>query len=124
MPNYTLHPPDGLNIHGTPYTVAEATTLRAILTENMGDMDFAACVYDSASPTNKVFDVHGVYDEVHGSYTHIYEKPAEVDPWDASGGEHDLIGDSADTYNYYGVDQSEYTISGKWDYNDIDFDEF
>lgn len=124
MPDYTLHPPDGLDVHGTPYTVAEATRLSQILAENMGDIDFAACVYDSASPTNMVYDVNGIYDEIQGTYTQIYERPPEPDFWDDSDIGEDLIGENAGTFNNYQVDQSEYTNTGNWNYNDIDLDEF
>ena len=124
MPDYTLHPPHGLDVQGTPYTVAEPTKLSQILSENMGDIDFAACVYDGASPTNMVYDVDGIYDEVQGTYTHIYERPSEPDLWDDSDVGDDLISENSGVFNYYEVDQSGYTNPGNWNYDDIDFDEF
>jgi hypothetical protein len=90
----------------------------------MGDIDFAACVYDGASPTNMVYDVDGIYDEVQGTYTHIYERPSEPDLWDDSDVGDDLIGENSGVFNYYEVDQSGYTNPGNWNYDDIDFDEF
>jgi hypothetical protein len=111
VPNYTLHPPEGLDLHGAPYTVQTSTQLGDILRENMGDIDFAACLYDPTAPTNRVFDVNGIYDEVDGTYTHMYEKPDDQT--------HEHHGQS-----YYESGHGGYTDSGIWDYDDIDFDEF
>jgi hypothetical protein len=46
----------------------------------MGDTDFAACLGDW---TNKVFDVHVVYDRTTFKTIHEYEKPKidEDDDW-------------------------------------------
>jgi hypothetical protein len=123
VPNYTLHPPEGLNIHGSPYTVEASTQLSNILRENMGDIDFAACLYDPTAPTNRVFDVDGIYNESEGTYTHIYEKPKD-ESFDDEDFE-DYEGPDADhVSSHYDFNQSEYTGPETWDYNDIDFDEF
>lgn len=58
MPNYTLLPPDDMNIVGTPHTVDRATTLSDLLQPNMGAVDFVACL---GSWNHRVFDVHGIY---------------------------------------------------------------
>jgi hypothetical protein len=124
VPNYTLHPPDGLNIHGAPYTVEISTQLSDILRENMGDIDFAACLYDPTAPTNRVFDVDGIYDETDGTFTQIYEKPedhAAIDDEDFDG-DGNLPDDGGQSY--YEFNKSEYTDPSIWDYDDIDFDEF
>lgn len=43
VPDYTLFPPDGLNIVGNPTTVTSPTRLSSLLGPNMGDVDWAAC---------------------------------------------------------------------------------
>lgn len=50
MPNYTLYPPDGLNIAGNPVTVTEPTPLSELLQENMGSCHWAACTEVIPSP--------------------------------------------------------------------------
>jgi Putative adhesin Stv domain len=124
VPNYTLHPPEGLNIHGAPYTVEASTQLSNILRENMGDIDFAACLYDPTVPTNRVFDVDGIYDETDGTFTHIYEKPEDQTVFDDEDFEDDHSTHHDNAQSYYDFDQSEYTDPKTWDYNDIDFEEF
>jgi Putative adhesin Stv domain len=44
VPNYTLHPPNGLNIMGSPVTVSQPTTLNTLLRANMGNVRWAACL--------------------------------------------------------------------------------
>ena len=44
MPNYTLYPPTGLNILGNPTTVTQPTNLSNLLTPNMGNVWWAACL--------------------------------------------------------------------------------
>jgi RHS repeat-associated protein len=43
VPNYTLFPPDGLNILGNPTTVSTPTSLNTLLQPNMGNVNWAAC---------------------------------------------------------------------------------
>ena len=43
IPNYTLYPPKGLNIMGTPITVKTSTNLQEMLRPNMGNVKWAAC---------------------------------------------------------------------------------
>jgi RHS repeat-associated protein len=43
MPNYTLFPPDGLNIMGTPVVVSSPEQLSTLLQPNMGMVHWAAC---------------------------------------------------------------------------------
>ncbi|RNG30509.1 putative T7SS-secreted protein [Streptomyces botrytidirepellens] len=43
LPDYTLFPPKGLNIEGTPVTVDKATPLSHLLQPNMGRVHWAAC---------------------------------------------------------------------------------
>ncbi len=43
MPNFTLAPPNGLNIQGNPITVSQPTRLNYLLRPNMGACHFAAC---------------------------------------------------------------------------------
>ncbi len=69
MPDYTIYPPDGLNILGTPQTVLVPTRLSELLRENMGDVHLAVCTYDDTCQTGKVYDVEGIWDETTGSFT-------------------------------------------------------
>jgi hypothetical protein len=68
MPDYTIYPPDGLNIMGTPQTVANPTPLSQLINENMGAVDLAVCPYDATCPTGKVYDVDGIFDEWTGTF--------------------------------------------------------
>ena len=43
MPNYTLYPPEGLNIMGNPTTVNSPKTLKKLIKPNMGNVKWAAC---------------------------------------------------------------------------------
>jgi RHS repeat-associated protein len=43
IPNYTLFPPDGLSIMGSPTTVTSPTTLAELLTPNQGNVWWSAC---------------------------------------------------------------------------------
>jgi hypothetical protein len=43
VPNYTLFPPEGLNIVGNPTTVSQPTMLNHLLRRNMGNVNWAAC---------------------------------------------------------------------------------
>ena len=43
IPDYTLHPPDGLNIEATSVTVTDSTLLGELLRPGMGSVDWAAC---------------------------------------------------------------------------------
>jgi hypothetical protein len=104
--------------------VEASAQLSNILRDNMGDIDFAACLYDPTAPTNRVFDVDGIYDETDGTFTHIYEKPEDQTGFDDEDFEDDQSDHHDNTQSYYDFDQSEYTDPKTWDYNDIDFDEF
>lgn len=75
VPDYTLHPPDGLDIKGSPLTVSEPTRISDLLRPHQGDVDFAACPFDDAAPVNKMYDVGGIVDETTGDFTKIYDKP-------------------------------------------------
>jgi RHS repeat-associated protein len=44
VPNYTLFPPDGLNIAGNPTTVTNPTNLSQLLSPNQGNVNWAACL--------------------------------------------------------------------------------
>ncbi|MEZ0349403.1 putative adhesin [Mycobacterium sp. pR1184] len=74
IPNYTVHPPDGLNIMGKPLTVSVPTLLSDLLKEDMGKVHLAFCPFDEASPTNKLYDVKGIWNEVTGNLEQ-YERP-------------------------------------------------
>ena len=68
IPNYTIYPPDGLNIVGTPLTVTEPTCLSDLIDEEMGRVHLAICPYDETCPTGWVYDVTGIYDESKGIF--------------------------------------------------------
>lgn len=124
IPNYTLHPPDDLNIQGNPWTVDASSRLSELLQANMGEIDFAACLYDPGAPTNLVYDAHGVWNESTGQLTHVYESQEPSGAWD------DDISDVVDTGGhsepqpYYDANQNAFKDAPSWDYSDIDFDEF
>ena len=63
MPDYTIYPPDGLNIMGNPQTVLSPTRLSELLTQDMGDVHLAICTFDPTCPTGKIYHVDGVIDE-------------------------------------------------------------
>jgi hypothetical protein len=69
VPDYTIHPPDGLNIMGAPQTVDYPMRLSELIDENMGPVDLAVCTYDETSPTGKIYHVDGIFDE----WTGIFE---------------------------------------------------
>jgi hypothetical protein len=68
MPDYTIYPPDGLDIMGTPQTVVHPTNLSELINENMGPVDLAVCTYDATCPTGKVYHVDGIFDEWTGIF--------------------------------------------------------
>jgi len=68
IPDYTIYPPDGLNIMGSPLTVSDPTHLSELVTEDMGDVDLAVCPYDPTCPTGKIYHTDGIYDELTGIY--------------------------------------------------------
>jgi putative adhesin Stv-like protein len=68
IPNYTIYPPDGLNISGSPQTVTRPTLVSELISENMGPVDLAVCTYDATCPTGKVYHVDGIYDEREGKF--------------------------------------------------------
>lgn len=69
IPNYTIHPPDGLSILGSPQTVTSPTLISQLIHENMGPVDLAVCTFDPTSPTGKVYHVHGIYDKFNDKFT-------------------------------------------------------
>jgi hypothetical protein len=69
IPDYTIYPPDGLNIMGTPKTVLVPTRLSDLINENMGPVDLAVCPYDEDYPTGLVYDVKGIFDESANTFT-------------------------------------------------------
>lgn len=69
IPNYTIHPPDGLNILGSPLTVMESTLISELIHEGMGDIDLAVCTYDPFNPTGKVYHLTGIYDKLNDKFT-------------------------------------------------------
>jgi hypothetical protein len=68
IPDYTIYPPDGLNIMGTPQTVAHPTRLSELINEDMGPVDLAVCTYDASCPSGKAYDVDGIFDEWTGIF--------------------------------------------------------
>jgi hypothetical protein len=48
--DYTLHPPDGLNVVGSPITVTGPTQLSDLLQPNMGACHWAACLSEAGHP--------------------------------------------------------------------------
>ena len=73
MPNYTLYPPDGLNIQGDPVTVDKATPLSDLLQPDMGDCRWAACTYNPASASaNTMYDTQGIFDTNLNKYITVY----------------------------------------------------
>ena len=69
IPDYTIYPPDGLIIMGTPQTVMHPTLLSELISENMGPVDLAMCTYDESCPTGMVYDVNGIFHQ----WTGIFE---------------------------------------------------
>lgn len=76
VPNYTLHPPTGLNIMGSPTTVTQPTNLSDLLQPNMGNVDWAACTYNpSEAGGNLRYGLDGIFDKSTGQYITQYTKP-------------------------------------------------
>jgi len=69
VPNYTIYPPDDLNVVGTPLTVTNPTLLSELIETNMGDVRLATCPFDETRPTDLVYDVSGIFDESTGIFT-------------------------------------------------------
>ncbi len=74
LPDYTIYPPDDLNIMGTPQTVTHPTLLSELIFEDMGPVDLAVCTYDETCPTGKIYDVDGIFDQWTGTFK-PYERP-------------------------------------------------
>jgi len=55
VPNYTLYPPNGLNIKGNPTTVTSPKTLNKLLKPDMGNVKWAAC-QERLGVVNRVVD--------------------------------------------------------------------
>jgi hypothetical protein len=79
IPNYTIYPPDGLNIMGTPQTVLNPTRLTELINEEMGRVDLAICPYDETCPTGMIYDVDGIFNQ----WTGVYE-PYGSDGFDSA----------------------------------------
>ena len=73
IPDYTIYPPDGLDIMGAPQTVAYPTHLSELINEDMGPVDLAVCTYGASCPTGKAYDVDGIFDEWTGTFQ-AYER--------------------------------------------------
>lgn len=69
IPNYTIHPPDGLNILGSPLTVTQATLISELIHEGMGPIDLAVCTYDPFNPSGMVYHLTGIYDRLNDKFT-------------------------------------------------------
>ena len=69
IPNYTIYPPDGLNIMGAPQTVTNPTRLTELIDEEMGTVHLAICPFDETSPTGIIYDVDGTFDQSTGVFT-------------------------------------------------------
>ncbi|OSC32369.1 NAD(+)--arginine ADP-ribosyltransferase [Mycobacterium vulneris] len=69
IPDYTIYPPDGLDILGSPQTVTSPTLISKLIHENMGLVDLAVCTFDPTSPTGKVYHVTGIYDKFNDKFT-------------------------------------------------------
>ncbi|MBI5656093.1 MAG: hypothetical protein HZC44_04410 [Geobacter sp.] len=78
MPNYTLHPPEGLNIKGTPTVVLESTPLSDLLKPDMGECHWAACTWNpKAANSDVMYSNSGIINTQNNSqweYIKIYEK--------------------------------------------------
>ncbi len=75
LPNYTLYPPEGLNIKGTPITVDSPTQLSDLLNPNMGECHWAACTHNPKSVNAEVmYDKSGIVDMNSYKYIKIYTK--------------------------------------------------
>ena len=73
LPNYTLHPPEGLNIRGGPFTVSAPTRVSELLKPNMGECKWAACTYNwRASGANTVYDTVGIGDKKIKKWIKVY----------------------------------------------------
>ncbi len=68
LPDYTIYPPDDLDIMGSPQTVLQPTLLSELIYEDMGPVDLAVCTYDATCPTGKVYDVDGIFDQWTGTF--------------------------------------------------------
>ncbi len=68
IPDYTIYPPDGLNVMGTPKTVLSPTLLSELVNEEMGGVHLAICPFDEACPTGIIYDVDGTYDQSTGVF--------------------------------------------------------
>lgn len=58
VPNYTLYPPEGLNIMGNPTTVSSPQTLKTMLKPNMRNVKWAAC-QERLGTVNSIVDKLG-----------------------------------------------------------------
>jgi hypothetical protein len=78
MPNYTLHPPEGLNVKGTPNTVLKSTPLSDLLKPDMGECHWAACTWNpKAANSDVMYSTSGIINTKNNSqwdYLKIYEK--------------------------------------------------
>jgi hypothetical protein len=75
LPNYTLYPPEGLNLQGNPVTVSTPTRVSDLLKTGMGECHWAACTYNwRASNSELVFDTVGIRNNQTKQWITIYSK--------------------------------------------------
>jgi hypothetical protein len=78
IPNYTLHPPDGLDIQGSPVTVTKSKKLSELLEPDMGECSWAACTWNpKAAKADIMYSKDGIIDTKDNSqwkYVKEYEK--------------------------------------------------
>lgn len=73
LPNYTLYPPEGLNIKGNPITVTDPTRVSDLLKPGLGECHWAACTHNIRAPNaNLMFDTNGVIDTQAQKWLTIY----------------------------------------------------
>ena len=69
IPNYTIHPPHGLNILGSPLTVTKSMLISELIHKGMGAIDLAVCTYDPFNSSGKVYHLTGIYDKLNDKFT-------------------------------------------------------
>lgn len=73
IPNYTLQPPEGLSLQGSPLTVTTDTNLSELLQPGMGRVCWAACTYNPYEAAgNLQFGLNGVLDKSTLQYIKLY----------------------------------------------------
>jgi hypothetical protein len=73
IPNYTLSPPTGLSILGSPTTVAVDTNLSEMLQPGMGQVNWAACTYNPYEAAgNLSYGLNGILDKSTMQFIKLY----------------------------------------------------